>query len=542
MSRLKHVVARAGKHVAAHPVGYSLFFICFFAFLVYSPLLFGAFINFDDGRQIFNNLRVKDFSWANLADALFTNYTGRGSAPSFAVSILNWAVTPNYAGFAAVNLVCFMGLILLFYRFSALFIAEPKWRAAAVLIFAVNSINADALGWMSSRCHIMGATFVLFCFVFWQKYRDDISRSRRFLWYILAFLSSTVAVWNKAIFVVTFALIGMFDLYRGRRIRLMFFLDKIPMALVALLPFFYMPLMIRGNPLERPGLGSSVWTTLMNDAGLLLEYFYRLFIPGPSAVTVDVYPVKTLFEVSEASSLVFMRMPPIFNIALLVLLSATLLYISARYKLRIFFCLYLMTLIALAPVMNIPRRWVEFAFRFELMPSFFFSIGVGAAGAVLWPRLPRLGRIVFAGMFFVFVMGHAAMSFKQARTWDTELTYWLACTENFPDSIICRQKAVRSLQRHGRLDEALEHSLQVHQYMMNYSPNQPRPSARHIAVLYRKMGRIDEALFYFEQSLLIDRLRRDDRRWVKDTIKELKKELKKKLKKKLKQQNKSAEK
>lgn len=508
-----------------HPVGVSLSAICLLSFAVYSPLLYGEFLHFDDGQQIFDNLWVKHFTWSNFADALFTNYTGKGSAPSFAVSMLNWAVTPHYMGFAAVNLLFFMGLILLFYRFTALFTADNVGRLSATAIYAVHSVNADLLGWMASRCHIMGATFILSTFVFWQKYQDDISKSKRFLWYLLAVMSAAVAVWNKGIFLVIPGLIIVYDLYRRRRISLLFLLDKIPIAAIGGLPLLYTPLKNSTKHLANPGIGRSLQNTLINDAGLILEYLYRLVVPGPTAVSIDVYPVKSLFEVSEASSLLCLRMPPIFNISVLALLLAGLLYLLLRFKSRNGFFLFVFILIALSPVMNIPPRWVDFAFRFAQMPLFFFCIGVGSLSAYLGTRVHGPGRAVLIAMFAIYVGGHGAMSFRQARYWDTELGYWLACTKNFPDSVVCQNKAGWLLESAGRLEEAAAHALQIHEYSMNHLPNRTRPTAKKLAEVYEKMGRKEDALFYFNRSLLIDPLNANERKGVSEKVQNLEREI-----------------
>jgi hypothetical protein len=525
MGKLKTALLSCRDGISRRPVLFGLVGICLMSFAVHAPLLMGTFIHFDDGLQIFDNWCVTDLTWEHFADALFTNYTGKGSAPSFVLTLLNWAVTPYYAGFAFFNLLWFTGLILIFYRFSALFISEEPWRLISTLLFSLHSLNVDALGWMSSRCHIMGTTFVLCCFIFWQKYQEDISYKKRLLFYVLAVLTAAIAIWNKGIFLVIPGLIVVYDIYRRRRISLFLFLDKVPLFILAYLPTLYTPLLRGLNNLDHPGIGPTVWATFMNDAGLVMEYLYRLVAPGPSAVTIDVYPVKSLFDVSDASSLVFMRMPPIFNFAFLALLFAAALFGLVRYRAKNPFFMFMFILVALSPVMNIPPRWVDFAFRFEQMPLFFFSIAFGAGFAVLWKRFSRPRRIALSAFVAILLVGHIFMSVRQALYWDNELSYWTACGRNFPDSIVCRNKASWLLETSGRMEEALAHDQAVHRIAMYRPPNRSRNTAQSVARTLRKMDRSEEALTYLKTSLLFDRLSPNDRKNVRNEILELEKKL-----------------
>ena len=528
MNRLRSVLSTLRAFVAAHPSGVALLCICLVSFLTYAPLFYGTFLNFDDGQQIFNNLRIKEGGLGNFEDALFTNYTGKGSAPSFAVSVINWAITPNYAGFAALNLIAFMGVILIFYRFTALFLGDRRARLAATLLFSVHSLNTDTLGWMSSRCHIIGGTFVLCSMIFWQKYLDDTTRARRLFWYAFAVWSAAVAIWNKGIFLVLPGLIVVYEVYRSRRFCLPAVLDKIPLLALAVLPFLFAPLKIGAGRFDKPGLGATLPVTLMNDAGLVMEYLYHLAVPGPTAVSIDVYPVTSLLDASDASSLLFMRLPPISNIALLVLLGAIAVLFLVRYRSKHLFFFFAFTAVGLSPVMNIPPRWVDFAFRFEIMPLFFFCVLVGAALAAVLPRLGRRGAYAAIAVFCLYAFWHAAAGFMQARAWDTELGYWTACTEHYPDSIVCRYKAAWLSGREQRMEDTERHHRQVFQYSMYRAPNRPRPAAKNLGGIYRRMGRTEEAIFYLQMSLGTDRLNAADRKWVHDALRELKTEGRKK--------------
>ena len=124
--------------------------ICLLAVVARLSLLWGHFIEYDDGRQIFRNAVIKDLTWDNLKDVSFTNFRRTASSPMYAINMINWAVADHYTGFAVVTLLWLVGMVLIFYRFAGVFLPERRWRLAATALFAVHSVNVDVIGWMSA--------------------------------------------------------------------------------------------------------------------------------------------------------------------------------------------------------------------------------------------------------------------------------------------------------------------------------------------------------------------------------------------------------
>jgi hypothetical protein len=157
------------------------------------------------------------------------------------------------------------------------------------------------------------------------------------------------------------------------------------------------------------------------------------------------------------------------------------------------------------------------------MPLFFFSIAVGAGFAISWRRFSRRGRVILSVLFAALLFGHVVMSVRQALYWNDELTYWTACTKNFPDAITCRNKASWLLETRGRTEESLVHAQAVLQISMYRAPNRPRDAAHNVANILKKMGRDKEALMYLNTSLLFDPLNAEQRKRTREEISEMKK-------------------
>ncbi|MDD5309333.1 MAG: hypothetical protein PHU25_18615 [Deltaproteobacteria bacterium] len=486
------------------------------------PLLAGDFIAYDDGIQIFRNPVIKDLTPSNLRETLLTNFRGVAASPMHTVNMLNWAATPRYAGFAIVNMAWLAALTVLFYRFAALFLDSRAWRLVATAFFTLASCNADSVAWMSSRCHFFGVGFVMLAFVLWQAYLDEIHAPRRALFYALACLAGAAAIWNKSVFVSVSVLLFVYDLYRQRRLHPLMFLDKLPLLALAVVPLMNPPHVGGVTNLDHPSMGGSFTATLLTDAGLLVEYLRALVVPGPGTVANSVYAVSDPLGVSEGASLLALRLPPVFNMAVLALVGAGLVLLWRRGLRQPLFA-GLFILAALAPMMNIPPRWVEFAFRFEWLPSLFFSVAVAASAAFFWPRLGRAGRVATAAALGLLLAWHAGQTFVQSRYWHDPEAYWKACIRNFPDSQICYLKLGIHYADKGLTRKTLAEYERLDRLNSQLDPKRTFQSAKHLGDLCGHMGDGEKARFYYERSLLRDELSDTERTVVKAILAGLKK-------------------
>ncbi len=508
-----------------------LLVICLLAVATHLPLLWGKFINYDDGRQIYRNAVVTNLTFDHLVEVTFTNFRRVASSPMHAVNMINWALSNGrYTGFAVVSLAWFTVMVLVFYRFAGVFLPARRSQLLATALFAVHSINIDVVGWQSARCHLFGATFVMVSMIFWQKYRDEISSGLRWAWYLLAIAFAGIAIWNKSIFIVICALLVLYDFYRRRRLGLSFFVDKLPVFAVTLYALSQPPNFSGLGGFSVPAMGPSLTVTLLNDAGLLMAYLLRLVIPGPVAVTSTIYPVAGLFDTSLQASILPMRMPPLFNIAVLLLLTGGALWLLWRRGIRHPFFGLASIFVALAPVMNIPPRWVEFAYRFDLVPSIFASIVLVALFALWWRNSRARGRRIVGAIVALLLIGHTTYTVIGAVKWRSSKIYWGTCVQDYPDAIVCWQKLGYYHRSRGKLDTA---GMAFRRYddlrterraELAFSSRYSSTSGLTLATLYRRLKDRERECFYTRRAMLRDRLKRPDRKRVRATVRECQKE------------------
>jgi len=501
--------------------------ICVFSVLAHLSLLWGGFIWFDDTRVITNNLIVTDLTWEHFKEVTFTNYMGSASPFMYSVDMLNWAISPHYTGFAVVNLIWLAGTVVLFYLFSDAFIKDFRWRFMATALFSVIGINADSVGWMSARCHFMGIAFVLGCFILWRRYRESVNRFSRVAYYFFAIVAGVWAIWSKSIFITIGGLVFVYDWYFRRRITAGFILDKAPLFGAAIFALGQTPNGAVATGLSNPAMGTSLTSTLLNDAGLFVEYLRRMIVPGPTSVAVETYPVDGMWEMSPDSSLLAMQLPPAANIAILVIIAMGIWMASSRAGRSLWYA-FVMFWVAFAPSMNIPPRWADFAFRFALLPSVFFCI----VAALLLQRVVAFfenresafiaGKVAI-GVIACWIGWQAVATFTQNRVMKNE-KYWANCMENLPDTVVCYLKAegyYSSKKMTKKLIETLEtwDGLCRDRKVKNcFEP------AYRLAKIYEGQGVKDKACDYFQQSLWSEKISANRRTYATKYLASCKKE------------------
>ncbi|MCP4680111.1 MAG: hypothetical protein GY854_32380 [Deltaproteobacteria bacterium] len=493
--------------------------ICLLAVVVHLPLLWGSFIAYDDTRWIVNNPEITKWNWEFFKDLFFTNYKNVNSTPMFITFMLNWKVTPNYAGFAVFNLVWLVLTILMFYKFAGLFLKRKQWRLLACALFSVHCVKADIVAWMSARCHFMGMIFFLGAFVAWQSYRDSLTFRRRLFWYVMVLVCGGLAIINKNIFIAVFPLVFIFDIYTGRRLSLKFVLDKIPLIVGALLTI-YLPQRTAGavERLNLSSLKAKYASIVLTDLNLLMQYVLHLFVPRPTSVAVNVYSVEQPFEVSPDASLMFMRLTPAVSAALLVFLVGFTVFVWRRYKCGLPFFAVCGSLVALVPVLNFMPFWTDFAFRFDWIPLTLFCVSSVSLFAVLWDRLSKGSRTVAAIVCVLYLMWHGVQSYVQCSYWNTNEKYWESCISNYPDATICSTKLGVPALIANRPKDTIKYYGIVDEMVTERKVKRRQVSGQMLGKAYEKLGNFSQAVFYYERSLLRDGINKKTRRQIKKKL------------------------
>ena len=431
-------------HVKGLPVLWWLALICLVVVAVHSPLLNGYFLNYDDGGQITQFRGVTHADW-NTVKALFTtNFENKNSNPMYLSFVANWKLTPeSYRGFAVFNLGLLVIVILTFYRFAGVFLGNPKWQLLATALFGVHSAKADVVGWQSARCHFMGMPFFLGAFVIWNQYLNAASTRARVVWYALAMVCMSMAMLNKTIFIAILPILVLFDIFKRRRINLLFVLDKIPIGTL-LISIFLIGGTVTGNTKNTIGRGSleTVWERVPSAVNLISQYLYDLFVPGVTAVCANLKldTLGSFFDVTSNSSLVMYKMMPTTNVAVITIALLGTVVLWLRYREPLPFLGLLAIGAALFPVLGFVPFWVDFAYRFLWIPTVFFCLLFVSIFRLIESKHSRMISHVAWGLIFSYMLWHSVLSFNTCAAYHTTATYWENCVKNFPETDLCYQK------------------------------------------------------------------------------------------------------
>ncbi len=483
---------------------WALLGICLLAFALHSPLFFGEFTNFDDGLQITLNKDVTKPTMERVASLFFLNYDRKNSNPMYMSFMLNWMVTPkSYVGFLVFNLAWLMLTIVAFFKFSQAFLRDHRWQLLATTLFAVHSVKADIVGWMSARCHFMAMPFFLLAFYAWHRYRTGFSISTRVNWFGVAIVCLAMACLNKNWFVVALPLLVVYDLYTRRRFRIGFFLDKIPVAAVTLSIFF-----IRGRmffPIDRAkkeSLLDKLPNILPTDFNLLNQYLFQLLVPGQTSLDVEVFPVEGMFQSSQNASLICMRLLPITSLAILLLLFVGTIYLWRRYRQSLPFWFLAWTVISLLPVLRFIPFWTDFAFRYCWIPVTLFCVTVVALFSSKWNTLSKYGKIVAAGLFVMYLGWHSVRTVIQCSYFDSIEEYWTACLEKFPDSKMCAYKLGQYYIKKKQYKKAIDALSFEDRVKSQRQWSRAYISGGMLATSYKRLGDMEMASFHHKRTLL----------------------------------------
>jgi len=483
------------------------------------PLLGGEFIDFDDSILIYENRVITRLSWPHLYEVLFTNFRGESQNPMHLANMLNWAVGDGaYWTFAASNLVWFAGTIGVVYAFARLFLADRGWALVATAFFAFHTVNVDNIGWMSARCHLMGMPFALGSFVAWQRYRESAGRLQ-WAWFAVANVAVAIAIWNKFIYVGVIPGLLLYEIYVRRRIDRSLALDKIPLAGVAAL--FALNPLVSGNAnqgLAKSGaeLATSFWTRV----GLFVEYLGSLVVPRPTFLGAWFTAATGPFEPSYG--LIALQLPPILNLGLLGVFAAFLLWLWQR-GIRAPLFVGALAILFLLPSMGLRPGSpdVAFAFRYMLVPTVCFGVGLAAVGAASWERLHRGLRGVIASAFALLLCAHMGMSAHQAGLWRSPEAQYQSCIQHFPVSTVCHQRLAELARREGRHLQAIAYLGEVERVRSQYAFRRSMRSAQRLAEIFALAGERDLERFFIERALLRDKLSREQRHELRRRLREL---------------------
>jgi hypothetical protein len=195
--------------------------------LVFSPVLFNGFVDWDDDVTLVSNPHYRGVGWSQLG-WMWTTMLGGHWVPftwlTFAFDYLVWGMNP--VGYHLTSLLIHTAGALVFYsvasRLLALAFREADGSvavqvgaAAAALAFAIHPLRVESVAWATERRDVLSGLFYLLAIAAYLRWQASESGRRRWYWYAVAFAAA--ALLSKSLTLTLPAALLMIDAYPLRR-------------------------------------------------------------------------------------------------------------------------------------------------------------------------------------------------------------------------------------------------------------------------------------------------------------------------------------
>jgi tetratricopeptide (TPR) repeat protein len=434
---------------------------------VYAPQLGHGFIDLDDGYYVTENARVQLGLTLDGARWAFTTFdVGNWHPLAWLSHMLDWQLFGPWAGghHATSLLLHSLNAALLFWALRELTrsLDGSMWPAAfAAALFALHPLGVESVAWVAERKSLLSALFGLIALGAYGRY----VRTRSGPAYAALVLGLALSLMAKPMLVtLPFALLLLdyWPLVRSeplaRLVR-----EKLPLfALVVASCAVTLLAQTQGGFVAR--LESySLAARIANAPVVYVQYLLHALWPQDLAIYYPHPGLRPLWQ-------------PLVATAVLAAISGGAFAARARHPaLLVGWLWYLGTLV---PVIGL--------------------VQVGGQAMKLLPALPRRREILAAAAALV-LLALGAANRTQLGYWGTELALFERAHRAAGPSALVHHSLGNSLQRAGRLEEALPHyraSLELHAA----SPE----VLNSLGVTLQRLGRVDEAIPYYRASLRLD--------------------------------------
>ena len=392
--------------------------ILFLCLLVYLPTFNNGFTNWDDQKQVLQNLDIQALNISNTTKIFSSFYVGMYQPVTTQAYAIIYSIFGSSAtAFHSFSLLIHLLNIILVFVLIRNFCRKDDIALISAALFALSPLQVESVAWVSALSNLLYTAFYLAALIAYLKYIRQHRMS--YFFYALTFFIFSLLSKPSA---VTFPVLILFiDLYFRRRLNLGLVLEK--------LPFFLLSLIIgiviiyarqeAGHIIdisERFGWGSRM--LLISYA--LAFYVARLFVPGGLSA-FHPYPVDGL--------------PPEYYIAPIVPLMLLFLVFRLRGELRRQVIVGLMFfLITIAVMMEIIPVGVQVVKeRYVYLPS----AGIYYIFTVLMMYFVsgrKYSRVITYSILFLLFVSFSVLSFSRAGIWHDSFSLWDDVLEQYPEA------------------------------------------------------------------------------------------------------------
>jgi tetratricopeptide (TPR) repeat protein len=193
---------------------------------VYSNSINNGFTNWDDNKNVYENIAIREISIANIktyfTKPLVAMYTPLAYI-SFAIDYRIGGLDPRI--YHLTNLILHLLNICLVFFIVGRFTQKKEIAAVVALFFAIHTMNVGTVAWVSGRSTLLFSFFYLAAFYSYLLYLDNKFRNSYLVYAIILF---SLSLLSKSAAVTLPVLLLLTDHYFKRKIDKRTLVEKVP--------------------------------------------------------------------------------------------------------------------------------------------------------------------------------------------------------------------------------------------------------------------------------------------------------------------------
>lgn len=480
----------SNKKIAGYDTfSFWLLLLCVAATLVvYLPSMSNDFVNWDDGKYVYDNpivqtLNIKNL-WAMLSQSLVANYH-----PLTMLSLaFNYAISPAATGFHAVNgLLHLVNTLLVFtfaYRLSG---NKPIVALVCGLFFGIHPMHVESVAWVSGRKDVLFVLFYLLAMLCYLNYRQRNSLGQ-YAWLVLFGVLSLAA--KPAAVTLPFALL-LIDYWQNRPLsQAKVWVEKLPLFALSLL-FGVLTIQAQSQSEAIAEFSNYSFVQKIIFATYGFDYYIvKLFFPFGLAA-FHPYPL-----LQNASLPTLYLLAPIAALAVCVMLIIG----ASKSKALVWGVLfYLLQIVLVLQFVTIGSAIVAERYTYLSYLGLFFTVGYFLQQ--LYDRYTAKRTLIWAGIA-AFGLVCAVLSYQQIGTWQNGQTLWTQVIKQHPTSDLAFLNRSDNYTGSGQPEKAFADITEA----LRLNPNgQNAPKAyNYLGNYYFDANEIEKALSNYEKVISLN--------------------------------------
>lgn len=430
----KNEVASHSGPVTAKKEWFLVILILIGTFLVFSPVLKGDFVDWDDDENITINPNIGGLSAENIKGIFSSTVTG-GYTPlvslSFAVESEIFGIKPGVYHFN--NLMLHLLVTLLVFIFLRKLGINQFVSFTVMILFGIHPMRVESVAWITERKDVLYSLFFFLSLLSYLAFH----KSKRIIFYLLALLAFLPALLSKIQAVSLPLILLLIDYFFEKKFLIRHIRNKIPFFILSLVA------------------GVAGVFVLLNegilDTGTVLPFTQRIFI---GTYTLCVYLIKSvvpyqlsaLYPYPEKLTWVY------YASALVVILLAWLVIKQGKQRKDLIFgtLFFLFTVMFMLQIVGAGQGFM--ADRFTYLPyiGLFFLIGQGLNTLInsKWKN-----QVIIAGMIYAGFLG--TVTWMRTQVWENTETLFSDVAAKYPEIAVAHNNLGVYYRRQNQNDKAI---------------------------------------------------------------------------------------